>query len=313
MVYVDSGSTDGSVARAKEMGAKVIELDRTTPFSASRARNAGFAALHEQGQFDSVQFVDGDCEILDGWIEAGSQFLHDNHSFAAVCGGLRERDPNQSIYNGICDVEWSVKTGEAEACGGVAMYRVSALEAVGGFDASVAAGEERELCARLREKGWKVMRLDVPMATHDSAMTQFSQWWKREIRAGYGGLDVATRFEKGEGNFSRQVKSARVWGLVWPNLLILITIVAAGVRGPGAAIVAAALVFLIWPLQMLRIAVRTRRRGRSVGFSLAYGFFVMLAKWAQLRGQFRYIMDRGHGQHARLIEHKAPAVAGGGQ
>lgn len=313
VVYVDSGSTDGSVAKAKEMGAKVVELDRTIPFSASRARNAGFAALAEQGSFDCVQFVDGDCEILDGWIGAGSHFLQCNGTFAAVCGRLRERDPNQSIYNGICDVEWSVKTGEAEACGGVAMYRVSALKAAGGFDPSVAAGEERELCGRLREKGWKIMRLDVPMATHDSAMTEFAQWWKREIRAGYGGLDVATRFEKGEGNFSRQVKSARMWGLAWPNFLILIPAIVAAVRGPGAAIVAAAVIFLIWPLQILRIAVRTRRRGRSLRFSLAYGFFVMLAKWAQLKGQFQYMRDRGRGQQARLIEHKSAVVAGGGQ
>src|SRR5258706_16021257 len=71
VVYVDSGSTDRSVERARELGAKVIELDRSIPFSASRARNSGFAAPREMGELECVQFVDGDCEILPEWIESG--------------------------------------------------------------------------------------------------------------------------------------------------------------------------------------------------------------------------------------------------
>jgi glycosyltransferase involved in cell wall biosynthesis len=313
VIYVDSGSTDGSVEKARVLGAKVVELDRTIPFSASRARNSGFAALREIGEFDCVQFVDGDCEILEGWIEAGSAFLIDNEKFAAVCGLLREREPNASIYNGICDVEWSVKTGESEACGGVAMYRVTALEAAGGFDPSVAAGEERELCGRLRAKGWKVMRLNAPMATHDAAMKKFRQWWKREIRAGYGGLDVATRFENGNGNFTRQIRSARIWGMGFPAAVIVFAIIAGAIGGLRIAVPVAAALVCVWFLQVLRIAMKTKRPGRTLKFSLAYGFLLMLGKWAQLIGQFRYVLDRRRGRQARLIEHKAPVLAGGGQ
>lgn len=313
VVYVDSGSSDGSVENARGLGAKVVELDRCIPFTASRGRNAGFAALREIGEFDCVQFVDGDCEILGGWISAGSTFLVENEKFAACCGLLREREPHASIYNGICDVEWSVKTGESDACGGVAMYRIAALEAVGGFDATVAAGEERELCGRLRGKGFRVMRLDAPMATHDAAMKSFSQWWRREIRSGYGGLDVATRFENGNGNFSRQIRSARIWGIGFPLAVIVLALAAGAVGGLRMAVPTAAALLCIWILQVLRIALKTKRRGRAVKFSLAYGFLLMLAKWAQLIGQFRYLRDRRHGQRPRLIEHKSPAIAGGSQ
>src|SRR5699024_3532063 len=62
VVYVDSGSTDGSAALARGKGVAVVELDASRPFSAARARNAGFAHLSQDGVGPRwVQFVDGDC------------------------------------------------------------------------------------------------------------------------------------------------------------------------------------------------------------------------------------------------------------
>src|SRR5205814_1938439 len=70
LVYIDSGSSDGSVALAKGMGIAVVELDLSTPFTAARARNAGFEKLMQvEPATEFVQFVDGDCEIAAGWIE----------------------------------------------------------------------------------------------------------------------------------------------------------------------------------------------------------------------------------------------------
>src|SRR5207249_590682 len=69
VVYVDSGSTDGSVALARDLGAQVLELDLSIPFTAARARNAGFdKLLHIAPDVEFVQFVDGDCEIVENWI-----------------------------------------------------------------------------------------------------------------------------------------------------------------------------------------------------------------------------------------------------
>ena len=70
IVYVDSGSTDDSIALARSRGVEVVELDMSAPFSAARARNAGFERL---SQIDPgvrfVQFLDGDCEVADGWLD----------------------------------------------------------------------------------------------------------------------------------------------------------------------------------------------------------------------------------------------------
>src|SRR5689334_10304692 len=68
-VYVDSNSTDDSSELARTLGAEVVELDLSQPFTAARARNAGFAQLEEiDADVRFIQFVDGDCELVDGWL-----------------------------------------------------------------------------------------------------------------------------------------------------------------------------------------------------------------------------------------------------
>ena len=93
-VYVDSGSTDGSVEVARGLGVEVVELDPNIPFSAARARNEGFARLLEQHpDVEFVQFIDSDCEFAEGWLAAGQEALEGSARAGVVCGRLRERNP----------------------------------------------------------------------------------------------------------------------------------------------------------------------------------------------------------------------------
>ena len=164
----------------------MVELDLKRPFTAGRARNEGFATLsaaHPELAF--VQFVDGDCEIDPGWLNRGLREMETRSDLAVVCGRRRERDTQASIYNRLCDMEWDTPVGEAGACGGDALFRVQAFRDVGGFRAELVAGEEPELCARLRARGWKVLRIAAEMTRHDAAMTRFGQWWRRNVRAGH--------------------------------------------------------------------------------------------------------------------------------
>ena len=171
IVYVDSGSTDGSLDAAAAAGAQVVSLDLALPFTAARARNEGFALLgHEAPAY--VQFVDGDCELQPGWLETASAFLDNHPDVAAVCGRRRERHPGQSLYNRLIDCEWDTPVGETRACGGDVLMRRDAFRAVGGFDPALIAGEEPELCVRLRAAGWRIWRLDAEMTLHDAAITR---------------------------------------------------------------------------------------------------------------------------------------------
>jgi hypothetical protein len=184
------------------------------------------------------------------------------------------------------------------------MMRVDAFRAAGGFDASVAAGEEPELCQRLRAAGHKVLRVDAEMTLHDSAMLRFGQWWRRAVRSGYGAMDVATRFGQ-HGLFVKQVTSARLWALGWPAAVVVMTVLGAVAYGRLGALMAGAVAAAILPLQMARLALRVRHRVPDGKTALAYGVLTMIGKWANDLGQFRYVRDRSAGRNTRLIEYKA--------
>ena len=162
VVYVDSQSSDGSPELARSKGASVVNLDMSVPFSAARARNAGFERLCAIApDVRYIQMLDGDCQLMAGWIERAAGVLDAQKDVAVVCGRRRERFPEKSIYTRIADLEWNAPAGEVRSCGGDAMMRLDAFSQVGGFDATVVAGEEPELCQRLRLKGWKILRIDA--------------------------------------------------------------------------------------------------------------------------------------------------------
>jgi len=296
VVYVDSGSTDASVALAHVLGVTVVELDMAIPFTAARGRNEGFRAL--QGRSPSlcyIQFVDGDCEVLPGWLDAAREFLESHPEAAVVCGRRRERYPEQSIYNRLCDMEWDTPLGEAKACGGDAMIRAAALVAVGGYRSDLIAGEEPELCVRLRRAGWKVWRIDHDMALHDAAMTRFGQWWKRSVRSGHAFAEGAyLHGASSERHWVRESRRAWVWGGIMPLLILL----GVPMLGWGAL----ALSFL-YPLQVVRLALQGKG-SLSLRDRWLRAVFLVLSKFPELAGQVRYRVSRLQLAKVELIEYK---------
>jgi GT2 family glycosyltransferase len=303
VVYVDSGSTDGSMA--KQMGAHVVELDLAIPFTAARARNAGFAKLVEIApDVEFVQFVDGDCEMVQGWVERAVSELNAKPQAAVVCGRRRERFPDASIYNKLCDIEWNTPIGKARACGGDALIRVKAFQQVGGYNPSIIAGEEPEMCVRLRQAGWEIWRIDADMTLHDAAMTKCSQWWKRTLRSGHAYAEgYALHGAAPERHNARQIRSIRFWGLALPIACAIATIVMVIVVRRWSWIPAIAL--LLYPLLMIKIAHSKRLQGLSTRDALLYAVFVIVGKFAQLVGMLKYYSSRLRGKRSSLIEYKS--------
>jgi GT2 family glycosyltransferase len=294
IVYVDSGSTDGSARWASAHSMQVIELDASLPFTAARARNCGFRRIQElQPSISYIQFVDGDCELCKDWLAAAVSFLKLHPDIGAVCGRLRERCPECSIYNWLCDREWDRPVGETRAVGGIVMMRADALRAVGGYRDDVIAAEEDELCVRLRAAGWRLWRLPVAMALHDAAMTHFSQWWRRSVRCGYAfALGSYLHGAPPERHFVWESRRASTWGL-WLPLACLATSVAIWPWGLMA--------WLIYPLQTLR---QTVRNSGPLSHRLTLAFYQLLGRFPEALGRIKFVCDRLIGRPARLIEHK---------
>lgn len=294
VVYVDSGSTDGSVQWVRHLGIEIVDLDLTIPFTAARARNAGFRRLRELApDLSYVQFIDGDCELNKDWPGEALSFLGDNTMVAATFGRRRERFPERSIYNRLCDREWDTPIGEASACGGDVMMRVSAFQAVEGFRDAMIAGEEPELCVRLRALGWKIWRLDHEMTRHDAAMVHFHQWWLRQMRSGYAFAQGAyLHGRRPERHWVWESGRALLWGIGFPILLIGALI---GLGWWGLALL------IVYPLQIIR---RSTQMPGDLLNRLQFAFLEQLSRFPEALGQLRFARDWFSGRQGRLIEYK---------
>lgn len=297
IVYVDSGSTDGSIELARRSCVDVVELDLSTSFTAARARNAGFDhLLSVEPQLDFVQFVDGDCEIVEGWIDRAEKALVANPNIAVVCGRRRERFPEQTIYNQLCDIEWNTPVGETKACGGDSMMRVAAFQQVGGFNPTLIAGEEPELCVRLRHNGWKIFRLDAEMTLHDAQMTRIGQWWKRATRAGHAYAEGSwLHGGEPERHWVKETRSIWLWGLFIPLIALGTAWLTHGLS---------LLLLFVYPLQFIRTFLSLRRQNLSSKNAALYALSCTVGKFAQVEGALSFLRTRLKGRQSTLIEYK---------
>ncbi|MFK7943596.1 MAG: glycosyltransferase family 2 protein [Paracoccaceae bacterium] len=294
VVYVDSGSTDESTSFARGVGAQVVELEKSVPFTAARARNAGLNALSMAvPSLSFVQFIDGDCMLQSDWPAIATAFLEANPNVAVACGRRRERMPGASIYNRMCDWEWDTPIGKAKACGGDALMRIAALQSVNGFNPTLIAGEEPELCLRLRQSGWQIWRLDVEMTLHDAAMLSVVQWWRRGVRGGHAraeGMALHGRMPAHHG--VKETLRALAWALLLPGAT-------AGLALVGVSW--AWLLLLAYPAQAVRLA-RVFGWDQLVSWQRA-GLLVMV-KFPEAIGILEYWSARLRNRRVALIEYK---------
>lgn len=314
IVYVDSGSSDDSVEFSRSLGVIVVNLDTSVPFTMARGRNAGFAELARRfPTLRWVQFVDGDCEVRPDWIAKARAALSARQDVAAVCGRRRERHPEASIYNRLADMEWNAPTGEVEECGGDVLFRSPVFLELGGFNARMIAGEEPELCVRVREAGFKILRIDAEMTLHDAAMTRFSQWWTRSVRGGHSYAEGMAMHGAGPTRHNvRRTLSALTYGLALPGIWCGTLVFSALGIGFGPA---SAIVIVMVPAAYARAfwgAYRQRRRqGDPAGHALLYACFCIIGKLPESIGILTYWRNRLRGRYSGLMEYKAPEPAPG--
>ena len=299
VVYVDSGSTDGSVNLALQLGAEAVELDMSTPFTAARARNAGYRKLLEKHPSVSLlQFIDGDCTLAPDWINAAAAAFGANPKLAAVNGHLQERHPEKTIYNKLCQLEWRSPAGiikDYGGFGGIAMIRADVLEKMGGYNPEVIAGEDSELGVRISLAGYQIEKLDHPMATHDANMRYFSQWWKRSVRAGHAiGQRAHINGDTEARDNIKEKKSTIFWGMILPLVILLGLIPTKGL----SLILLGGYVVLGYRIYKFR-----KSMGDTPEEAFLYARYNVLAKFANAIGLVKFFINQRAGRY-EIIEYK---------
>ena len=303
-VYVDSGSTDDSVSHALASGVQVVHLSPELGFTAARARNMGWRALLEQHpDLKFIQFLDGDCALDPNWLISALAETESKKRLGAVFGRLKERFPEHSIYNTMCDREWDVPVGEVRTCGGNALIRVEALVQAGGYNDSLIAGEEPDLCLRMRTNGWVIYRIPPKMATHDAAILNFASWWKRSRRAGHAYAEhVAIHGRLADPDWKRAIVSMTVWGILLPSAILLGAILGL-VSNVSWGFISLSM-GLIYVLQFIRIFRRGVARGLASEVAYREAALLIIAKFAHLAGTTSFLHNRLRGRRTAIIEYK---------
>ena len=292
IVYVDSGSDDNSVAMARGMGVQVVELDTSVPFTAARARNAGFQALKPDLP-DYVQFVDGDCAVQAGWLDSAAAELDARPELGIVTGWRSEIYPERSLYNAIADFEWHRPAGEIAACGGDMMVRATEFDAIGGFNPVVIAAEDDEFCARMRKSGKRLWRLPEQMTHHDANMTTFSEWWRRAVRSGHGFAQVGALHPE---HFVAERKRVWVFGALLPAVMLFSLM-----SGYWPLLL---LVALAYGLSYFRTVSGLQREGLSRQQAKRLSILLSLSKIPNFWGMLTYYKRRLTGADMKIIEYK---------
>jgi acetyltransferase-like isoleucine patch superfamily enzyme len=300
LIYVDSNSTDNSVALAQSLGATTHVLDDASP-CAAKARNLGWQAA--KGEF--VLFLDGDTQLHPDFVRQALATLQDA-KLCAVWGHRRESRPEQSIYTKVLDLDWIYPTGRTLYFGGDVLVRRSALAQVNGFDASLKAGEEPELCARLRACGWEIEHLDTPMTQHDLAVNSMRAYWLRAYRSGIAYAEVAQRMRV-QGDVLWQHESQRDFrhGLLFmaaPFLLL-----ASAWLAPVLAVTLVTFAVLFW----LRTAYRCAWKAPDQWLLCAqYAVHAHFQKIPALFGQLKWRKAARQQSEIGLVDYKEESAQG---
>lgn len=294
ILYVDSASTDNSVALAQNLGVRTIVLD--DPTTAARGRNAGWT----QTSAPFVLFLDGDT-LLDPVFVRNNLDRFDDPSIAGVFGDRREMRTDDSIYNALFDLDWNTQPGFTLYFGGDALVRREALVDVDGYGERLIAGEEPDMCRRMRERGYRILHVAEPMTRHDLAMHSFTQYWRRSMRTGHAYAEISAIYSNTADPLWRaesQRNLAR--GLFW--LL----------APAGCAVTSVARrswlpigLFAIGAVALgARTALRASSKTRAPRLLLAYALHSHLQQVPIFFGQLGFWLQRRKGRRLGIIEYK---------
>lgn len=261
VIVVDNGSTDGTVAIARNKGVRVyVEPDLTI----SGLRNRG--AFSATG--DILAFLDADCAVDRDWLLAASTYLNDVDGVAAFGSPVVIPDGatwvQKAWYNVrgkpglVVEVDWLESAN--------LFVKRKAFLSINGFNEALITCEDYDLTQRLKMIGRLISDYRV-RAVHYREPATIPEFVKKEIwrgKSNYSGL------------LKRRVDLAEIPSLVLPVIyglfmLSFFFLVVYSVQSYKSFFVGI-IVFLLWQLPLIGISIR---KGKKTDLTTIFQLYVL--------------------------------------
>jgi len=185
LVVVDSASVDATVERACRHPVQVVRLHSDQVLTAAAGRAVG----SRRTTAERLLFLDGDMELCPGWLDQALRVMDDRPEVAVVTGQVVDV-PRMSVGLHPPGGGPDAQVVEVLYTGGAAMHRRQVLTEVGGFNPYLRSDEEPEVCVRIQRAGYRIARLERPLALHytepPDALATVVKRWRRGLYLGAG-------------------------------------------------------------------------------------------------------------------------------
>ena len=183
VILADGASTDRTVEIASRCPITIVVLRHPERRCCGVGPQLGFP--HTDGEY--VYMLDGDMELDASFVAKAIAYLDENPDVAGVGGAVLEtRAPNSEFRSRINRLNrLSDKVADMFCLNGGGLYRRAALMDVGYMsDQNLHGSEEYDLGARLRGKGWRIVRLPDHAADHFAHQLKTLPLLWRRVRNG---------------------------------------------------------------------------------------------------------------------------------
>jgi glycosyltransferase involved in cell wall biosynthesis len=188
VVLVDNGSTDGTVALARELGVRVLENHEGRRRHIATLRNLGAAAT--TGKI--IVFLDADMEVPEGMLEALQK--HYDDGFRGALGFVEKVPGDAPLLSRVWGEITAVKRDRLMDVDFLAGRNITVpretFDAAGGFDEQMETGEDKDFCRRVLRTGGRVIsspELRVVHHGYDRSLGEFlrKEYWRQNSTLAY--------------------------------------------------------------------------------------------------------------------------------
>jgi glycosyltransferase involved in cell wall biosynthesis len=193
LIFVDDGSEDNTLSIIQQRISKMdipAKVFHTSWKGLGHARNL----VVDNAEGDFILWVDSDMFISRDFVTTLVTFM-ERHPEVGIAKGKQALEPTGNLLTTLEAyaraasrmINYQSEKARANALGtGGSIYRVEAIEQVGGFNQNLRGyGEDLDVELRVRAAGWSLRTVDTEFSDHEQYNLSWKILWKKYWLRGY--------------------------------------------------------------------------------------------------------------------------------